>query len=108
MCTSAATKVKRTRPFPFRTARFCAPWHYVPVLAAPACMFRQSLATLVLAIGILGTCHIATAANGPRYLICEVEQWGDVHILIDAFDGVGGAVQHCVHFWQGRPVGTEK
>jgi hypothetical protein len=71
-------------------------------------MFRQSLAPVLLALGIAGAYHVAAAANVPRYLICEVEEWGDLHILIDGFDGMGGAVQQCVHFWQGRPVGIAK
>ena len=71
-------------------------------------MFRQLFASLLLAVAIAASYHVATAAKGPRYLICEVEDWGDLYILIDSFDGMGGAVQHCVHFWQGRPGGTDQ
>ena len=41
-------------------------------------MFRQILVSSVVALGMVGTFHPTAAAKAPRYLICEVKEWGDV------------------------------
>jgi len=70
-------------------------------------MFRRLLAPALAALALAGSYHVSTAAARPLYLICETEPIPVLHIDIEAFGGMSGAVLHCVHFWHGHPIGVE-
>jgi len=78
-----------------------------PTVAAASCMIRRLLAPALLAFALAGSYHVSTAAASHRYLICETEPIPVLHIDIENFGGMSGAVEHCVHFWNGHPIGVE-
>lgn len=71
-------------------------------------MYRRLFAAVVITIALTGTSHVATAAQSRFFLICALPDASDLFIVIENFDGVGGAVQQCVHGWRGIPRGFQK
>jgi hypothetical protein len=71
-------------------------------------MYRRLLAAVVIAIALTGSPHVATAAQSRLFLICGLPDATDLFIVIESFEGVGGAVQQCVHGWRGIPRGFQK
>lgn len=67
-------------------------------------MHRRLFGSILLALTLAGSHHVAMAAP-PLYLVCRIPAAIDLFIVVDAFDGVGGAVKQCVHFWNGFPNG---
>jgi hypothetical protein len=79
----------------------------VPFLAVRARMFRRLYVSVLVALVLAASFQVSVAASRPRYLICELEDGGQLFLIIESFGGMGGAVSHCVHFWGGHPVGVE-
>jgi hypothetical protein len=71
-------------------------------------MYRRLLAAVVIAIALTGSPHVATAAQSRLFLICGLPDATDLFIVIESFEGVGGAVQHCMNRWGGHPRGFQK
>jgi hypothetical protein len=71
-------------------------------------MLRRFFASLLVATAFAGVFQLSAAARGPQYLACELQDGSELLIVIENFGGMGGAVQHCVHFWHGRPRGVVK
>jgi hypothetical protein len=67
-------------------------------------MHRRVFGAILLALILAGGHHVVMAA--PRlYVICRVPNAIDLFIVVEEFNGVGGAVKQCVHFWKGQPQG---
>jgi hypothetical protein len=68
-------------------------------------MHRRLFGSILLALTLAGGHHVAMAAP-PLYVVCRIPNALDIFIVVDAFDGVGGAVRQCVQFWHGFPTGV--
>lgn len=69
-------------------------------------MHRRFFASVLVALALAGSYHVSMAAHSPLYLVCELEDRSELLIDIDNFGGMSGAVQQCVHFWDGQPRGV--
>jgi hypothetical protein len=67
-------------------------------------MRRRLIGSILLAFAVVAGTNITLAAR-PLYVVCTVPGALDIFIVVDNFGGVGGAVQHCVQFWNGFPRG---
>ena len=63
-------------------------------------LFASLLAALLMA----GSFQVSTAAKSALFLICELRDRSVVQIVIENFDGMGGAMKQCAQFWRGRPI----
>jgi hypothetical protein len=70
-------------------------------------MHRRLIRSVLLALALAGSYHVSTAARPPRFLVCVLPDGLDLFVLADSFGGIGGAVRHCVHFWNGIPRGVD-
>lgn len=68
-------------------------------------MHRRLLASALVALALAGSYQVLTAASA-LYLVCELQDSSEILIVIENFGGMGGAVNHCVQFWHGRPHGV--
>ena len=66
---------------------------------------RRVFASILLALAFASAHQVAVAAR-PVYVQCSLTDGSDLFIVVDNFDGVGGAVQQCVHYWRGLPRGV--
>jgi len=63
---------------------------------------------MLVALALAGSVRLATVdAAAPRFLVCQLPDGSNLLIVIENFGGMGGAANHCVHFWNGRPRGVE-
>ena len=67
-------------------------------------MYRRVFGSVLLALALAASQHVTLAAR-PLYVVCGMTEGLDIFIVVENFGGVGQAVQHCVHFWQGYPKG---
>ena len=81
--------------------------HTAP-LSEGSLMYRRLLAAVLIAGALTGTSQVATAAQSRFALICWLPNNSELGIVIEDFEGVGGAVQQCVHGWGGIPRGFER
>ncbi len=70
-------------------------------------MYRRLFGSVLLALALAASQHVTLAAR-PLYVVCGMTEGLDFFIVVENFDGVDGAVQQCVHFWQGIPKGIVK
>ena len=61
-------------------------------------------ATLFASLALAAGSPVRAAAHSPKYLVCELELGEQWLIVIENFGGMGGAVSHCIHDLNGRPV----
>jgi hypothetical protein len=61
-------------------------------------------ASLLVALMMAGSFQVSTAAKSALYLVCELRDGSVTNIVIENFDGIGGALKQCVQFWRGRPL----
>lgn len=68
-------------------------------------MHRPLFGSIVFALALAGGHHVTVAAR-PIFVVCGITNEPDRWIFVDNFEGVGGAVQQCVHHWKGFPKGV--
>jgi hypothetical protein len=69
-------------------------------------MIHRFCTLLLATLALAGAYQVSAAAQPALFLVCELPDRSDLFIVIDNFDGMGGAMKQCVHYWQGRPRGV--
>ena len=58
------------------------------------------------ALALASSFNVSVAAAPPLFLICSLDNGSELHIVIENFDGMRGAVHQCLDFWHGHPHGV--
>ena len=71
-------------------------------------MLRRLIGSILLALALAGSQHVTVMADRPVYVVCQLPNTTELLIVAQNFGGIGQAVQHCVKFWRGAPVGISR
>ena len=71
-------------------------------------MLRRLIGSILLALALAGSQHVTLMAEPPLYVVCQLPDRSQLFIVAQSFGGIGDAVQHCVKFWRGAPVGVSR
>jgi hypothetical protein len=63
---------------------------------------------MLLALALAGSQHVTLLADRPIYVVCQLPDTSELFIVAQNFGGIGDAVQHCVKFWSGAPIGIAR
>ena len=71
-------------------------------------MLRRLIGSILLALALAGSQHVTLMAEPPLYVVCQLPDTSELLIVAQNFGGIGDAVQQCVKFWRGAPVGVSR
>lgn len=71
-------------------------------------MLRRLTGSTLLALALAASQHVTLSAERPLYVVCQLPDSSELFILAQNFGGVGAAVQHCLKFWKGAPLGISR
>jgi hypothetical protein len=71
-------------------------------------MLRRLIGSILLALALAGSQHVTVMAEPPLYVVCQLPDRSELLIVAQNFGGLGDAVQHCVKFWSGAPIGVSR
>ena len=71
-------------------------------------MLRRLIGSILLALALAGSQHVTLMAEPPLFVVCQLPDTSELLIVAQNFGGIGDAVQHCVKFWRGAPIGVSR